>query len=158
MGYQHIGYVSILFNQSVADCNDNALPDECDLECGPAGRPCDVAGCGQSLDCNANAVPDECDPDADGDGLPDDCDAVPDSDMSPTLVIGGDDTGVPNRMPSGDGATMADHIAALAADAANHGAFAAGVAHLANAWRRSGWITHPEKAALQRAAAKAEVP
>lgn len=43
------------------DCNNNGLEDACDLECGTAGGPCDLAGCGQSLDCNANGIPDECD-------------------------------------------------------------------------------------------------
>ncbi|MCP4590207.1 MAG: VCBS repeat-containing protein [bacterium] len=52
--------VSILLNQS-GGCNGNRIPDECDLDCGSNGGPCDVPGCGQSEDCNANATPDECD-------------------------------------------------------------------------------------------------
>jgi hypothetical protein len=49
------------------DCNNNAVPDDCD--------PAD----GFSWDCNGNGVPDECDlangdlRDRDGDGIPDDC-------------------------------------------------------------------------------------
>jgi hypothetical protein len=44
-----------------ADCNGNALDDECDLDCSAQGGACNVAGCGQSADCDANGVPDECD-------------------------------------------------------------------------------------------------
>ncbi|MEE8384568.1 MAG: hypothetical protein V3S01_01440, partial [Dehalococcoidia bacterium] len=44
-----------------ADCNANDIPDECDLDCGAPGGPCDVPGCGGSPDCNGTGVPDECD-------------------------------------------------------------------------------------------------
>ena len=43
------------------DCNGNGIPDECDIDCGSPGGPCDVPGCGQSFDLNGNGVPDECD-------------------------------------------------------------------------------------------------
>ena len=43
-----------------ADCNGDAIPDECALDCGEAGGPCDIPGCGQSNDCDANGVPDSC--------------------------------------------------------------------------------------------------
>jgi hypothetical protein len=45
------------------DCNQNRIPDQCDLSCGAAGGPCDVPGCGMSADCNNNGVPDECEDD-----------------------------------------------------------------------------------------------
>ena len=57
-----------------ADCNGDAIPDECALDCGEAGGPCDIPGCGQSNDCDDNGVPDscegcgECPADADCDG------------------------------------------------------------------------------------------
>ena len=66
---------------NMADCNGNGIPDECDLDCGPDGGPCDVEGCGGSDDCNANGVPDECDlidgvlHDTNTDGVPDECGA-----------------------------------------------------------------------------------
>ena len=53
-----------------ADCNGNALPDECDLEQG------------LSFDCNSNGILDECDIDngtsldCNGNGRPDVCDVV----------------------------------------------------------------------------------
>ena len=57
------------------DCNDNELPDQCELDCGHDGGPCDLAGCGQSVDCNENSIPDDCDTigngDFDGDGTVD---------------------------------------------------------------------------------------
>ena len=42
------------------DCNGNGIPDECDIDCGPSGGPCDVPGCGESEDCNSDGIPDEC--------------------------------------------------------------------------------------------------
>jgi uncharacterized protein YegL len=47
-----------------ADCNNNVLPDECDL------------AAGTSDDCNFNQVPDECEPDCNNNGTPDDCDVI----------------------------------------------------------------------------------
>ena len=49
-----------------ADCNGNAVPDECESDCNGNGVPddCDIAAClpGDSLcaDCNGNDIPDEC--------------------------------------------------------------------------------------------------
>jgi len=65
------------------DCNNNSVPDDCDLDCNNNSIPdeCDLLA-GTSPDCNANGVPDECDPDCNGNGIPDDCDlaggSVPD--------------------------------------------------------------------------------
>ncbi len=59
------------------DCNGNGIPDECDIDCGEPGGPCDVPGCGQSEDCDGNGIPDECEPDTDGDGVIDACDNCP---------------------------------------------------------------------------------
>lgn len=75
--------VSVLINQASAfsqDCNENGMPDECDIVDGTSedvndnGIPdeCDA-------DCNENGVPDDLDiaegtsEDADGDGIPDEC-------------------------------------------------------------------------------------
>ncbi|MFQ5424886.1 MAG: hypothetical protein ACE5F9_13025 [Phycisphaerae bacterium] len=46
---------------SAQDCNNNGIPDACDIDCGVPGGPCDVPGCSGSNDCNANGIPDECD-------------------------------------------------------------------------------------------------
>ncbi|MDY7109093.1 MAG: C1 family peptidase, partial [Planctomycetota bacterium] len=50
-----------------ADCNENGVPDDCDIADGTSG------------DCNGNGIPDECDiadgtsQDEDGNGIPDEC-------------------------------------------------------------------------------------
>ncbi len=69
-----IGYSACYLLYQQADCNDNGIPDKCDIECGASGDFCDVAGCGGSLDCNNDWVPDECQTDCNGNGIPDDCD------------------------------------------------------------------------------------
>lgn len=51
------------------DCNTNGISDECDLDCGTSGGPCDLPGCGQSLDCNTTGVPDECEAGNEGAGF-----------------------------------------------------------------------------------------
>jgi len=142
-----------------ADCNRNGIPDECETDCNGNGVPddCDIAG-GTSKDCNANGIPDECEPDADGDGLIDDCDSCPDSDRAATIVIDDCDTRVPNRMLGDEGCTMADRVAECAEGARNHGAFVSRVAHLVNAWRHSGLINVRQAAAIQRCAARADIP
>ena len=68
------GYGIINAFAAWADCNLNEIADECDIDCGVAGGPCDVPGCGGSLDCNLNGVPDECEADCNDNGIPDDCD------------------------------------------------------------------------------------
>ena len=52
--------LSLALPASGQDCNENGIPDECDIDCGTPGGPCDVLGCGLSLDDNTNMVPDEC--------------------------------------------------------------------------------------------------
>lgn len=42
------------------DCNQNSIPDMCDLDCGPANGPCDVPGCGMSTNCDGDDYLDEC--------------------------------------------------------------------------------------------------
>ncbi len=71
------------------DCNDNDVPDECETDCNENGVPddCDIAD-GTSEDCNLDAVPDECQADCDGNGIPDDCDiagGAPDCDANGVL-------------------------------------------------------------------------
>jgi len=56
------------------DCNDNDIPDRCDIDCGEPGGPCDVTSCGLSQDCSSNGIPDECEDDCNGNGIADGCD------------------------------------------------------------------------------------
>lgn len=95
--------------------------------------------------------------DTDGDGIPDDEDEFPNSDLSPTVVIDGADTGVENILFE-NGGTLADFINALAAEASDHGGFAGSVADLANALRKDGTLTNKESAALKKWAAKSSLP
>lgn len=92
-------------------------------------------------------------PDADGDGVVDDEDCNPTSDRRPTIVIGDNDSGVPNTLFA-NGCTSADLIAQLPGSSANHGGFVSAVAHLANAWVAGGIVTGAQKGAIQHAAAK----
>ena len=71
-------------------------------------------------------------------------------------MIGGIDTGVPNRLFE-TGCTSSDLIAEIAAGAGNHGAFVSGVAHLTNEWNAAGIISGQQKGAIQSAAAKYNV-
>jgi formylglycine-generating enzyme required for sulfatase activity len=57
--FENVGFRVAYFT----DCNDNGILDECDLDCGTPGGPCDVPGCGQSTDANGNGVLDDCAPD-----------------------------------------------------------------------------------------------
>ncbi|MCP4246031.1 MAG: S8 family serine peptidase [bacterium] len=68
------GYGVINAYAAGLDCNFNAVLDECDVDCGTSGGPCDVAGCGGSADCNSDGIPDDCEPDCDSNGVADGCD------------------------------------------------------------------------------------
>jgi hypothetical protein len=94
-------------------------------------------------------------PDADGDLVNDEVDCDSSSDLRPTIVIGGIDTGVANTFFT-NGCTSADLIAGLEAGARNHGGFVSGVAHLTNQWVQTGLITGQEKGKLQSTAAKSK--
>ncbi len=73
--------------QFAYDCNGNALPDACDLDCSATGILCTPGSCGTSTDCNSNDTPDECESNNDGDALIDDCDPDDDND---TILDGPD--------------------------------------------------------------------
>ena len=97
------------------------------------------------------------DQDTDGDGIPDDVDCNPNSDVSPTVVIDGIDTGVQNTLFD-DGCTIADDIAAIAAASKNHGQFVSTITNYLNDLKKNGVITAQQKSAIQKAAAKANIP
>ncbi|HEX5854920.1 MAG TPA: PA domain-containing protein [Thermoanaerobaculia bacterium] len=93
-------------------------------------------------------------PDADLDGVPDNVDCEPHSDFSPTVVIDGCDSGVPNTFFT-DGCTISDLINHCAAGARNHGGFVSCVAHLGNDLKSAGIISGNQKGAIQSCAAHA---
>jgi hypothetical protein len=96
-------------------------------------------------------------PDADLDGVADNLDCEPHSDLSPTVVIGGCDTGVTNTLFS-NGCTVNDLMSHIAANSSNHGNFVSGVAQLTNALRNAGLITGNQKSAIQSCAAGSSLP
>lgn len=96
-------------------------------------------------------------PDADGDGIVDDEDCNPNSIVAATIVIGGNDSGVPNTVFE-NGCSMSDLIAQIAGASRNHGAFVSGVAQLSNEWAKSGLISGRQKGAIQSAAASSNIP
>lgn len=96
-------------------------------------------------------------PDADLDGLADNLDSCPSSNLAATIVIGGNDSGVPNGLFD-TGCTMSDLIAQAAASARNHGQFVSAVSALTTEWKKAGLITGAQKDAIMMAAANATIP
>jgi len=90
--------------------------------------------------------------DKDLDGLADERDACPTSNLAPTIVVGGINTGVANAMFT-NGCTVNDTIAQIAAGAKTHGGFVSGLAHLLDSLVAQGTITDAEKDRIQSAAA-----
>jgi PA domain len=90
--------------------------------------------------------------DADNDGVADAVDCSAHSILTPTIVIGGENTGVTNVLFS-SGCTISDLIQQIKDGAKNHGQFVSGVAHLTNDLNEAGMITGREKGAIQSAAA-----
>ncbi|MEM7233628.1 MAG: FG-GAP-like repeat-containing protein [Planctomycetota bacterium] len=62
------------------DCNENGVPDECDIargtafDCDGSGIPDSCENPASRFDCNENAVPDSCETDCDQNGISDECD------------------------------------------------------------------------------------
>jgi hypothetical protein len=95
--------------------------------------------------------------DTDGDGFFDDVDFCIDSDLSATVVIDGCDSGVANLLLD-DGCTISDLIADCAAGASNHGQFVSCVSSLTNDLKKAGLISGREKGAIQKCAARSDLP
>jgi hypothetical protein len=96
-------------------------------------------------------------PDADLDGQADDVDCEPNSNLGPTVVVGGCDSGVPNVMFVG-GCTLSDLINHIGATSSNHGQFTSSVADLLNNLKKAGIITGAQKGTIQSCAAGASIP
>ena len=95
--------------------------------------------------------------DSDGDGIANEDDMCPNSILDETIVIDGCDSGVENILFE-DGCTVSDLIAEVADNAANHGKFVSGVAHLLNGLKKDGVISGKEKGAVQSCAAQSNIP
>jgi len=96
-------------------------------------------------------------PDADLDGSADNFDCEPNSNLAPTVVVGGCNSGVPNTLFT-SGCTISDLIAHIAATSKNHGKFVSGVARLGDALVAAGIITDAQKDAMQSCAAGSSIP
>lgn len=92
-------------------------------------------------------------PDADLDGVADDAgDQCLGSNLAPTIVINGCDTGIVNTLFT-NGCTGNDVILGLRTNAANHGQFVSSVAAFGNQLRRLGLMADTQMGELQRCAA-----
>lgn len=89
-------------------------------------------------------------PDADGDGVVDDEDCNRTSVVTPTLIINGIDTGVPNQLFA-SGCTMADLLATAKAGTTNHGQYVSAVARLTNQWVEGALMSGAQKGRVQSA-------
>ena len=96
-------------------------------------------------------------PDADLDGVADGNDCEPHSDLLPTIVINGCDTGVTNTLFA-NGCTVSDLVSHIAANSNNHGNFVNGVAHLTDELRNAGLISGNQKGKIQSCAAGSNLP
>ena len=94
---------------------------------------------------------------SDNDGVPDGVDECIGSSPSPTVVIDGCDSGVPNTVFP-NGCKISDKIAQIAASASNHGQFASRVAQYLNQLVKQGVITGAQKDAIQSCAGQAALP
>ena len=151
------------------DCKDNAVPDECETDGDADGVPdaCDncpatanpdqedLDGDGRGDGCDL--CPGDPDNDLDGDGVCGDVDDCPDSDLSPTVVINGRDTGIENQVLA-NGCTIADLVNGPPTDPGKGtnkgkaGGNGGSVAKLAGELHKAGVITGPEFRDLLKAA------
>jgi hypothetical protein len=96
-------------------------------------------------------------PDADLDGIADGVDCEPHSDLSPTIVIDGCNTGVTNTLFA-NGCSVSDLISHISANSGNHGNFVSGVSQLTNALRNAGLITGRQKGTIESCSAGSNLP
>ncbi len=90
---------------------------------------------------------------SDADGVADGVDQCLGSSREPTVVVGGNDSGVPNFVFT-SGCRVSDFVQDCAASAANHGGFVTCVGDLGRALRSAGLITGAQYGALTSATAR----
>jgi len=119
---------------------------------GTCGIPEKFATCPQ--DCPSGSYDGYCD------GIPDgkcDSDCLKGEDSDCHVIIDDCDSGVQNKLLD-NGFMMSDLIARCEAEAKNHGGFVSCVAYFTTNWQGSGLISGKEKDAIQKCAAKADIP
>lgn len=95
--------------------------------------------------------------DADNDGCKDNVDPYPNSILTPTIIIDGCNTGVPNLFAE-PCTTMMDLIMTCADNAINHGDFVSCVSQLTNTWKSAKKITGAQKGLIMDCADHANIP
>ena len=95
--------------------------------------------------------------DADLDGKADGIDCQPNSNLSPTVIVDGCNSGAPNVLLT-SGCTISDRIAQIAETSGKHNDFVKGVDAMLAQLKKSGIITGPQKDAITNCAKAANIP
>lgn len=125
------------------DTDGDGVPDTVD-NCPSIANP-------DQVDYDGDLQGDACDPDDDNDGWLDAVDPFPRSDIGPTVVINGCDSGVNNQIVAG--ASFNDQIGQCPAATGNPGRLMKCVTGLATSWLQAGLITGDDLSQLVNAAA-----
>ena len=151
-----LGAGPIVFNfEAFADQDGDGVADNLD-NCPTTANADQADGDGDGLGDVCDACPNDAGNDADGDGVCGDVDDCPNSNLSPTVIIAGCNSGVPNTLFA-NGCTISDLIAHCASGASNHGQFVSCVAELTNSLKAQGVITGKQKGAIQSCAGKSSI-
>lgn len=94
--------------------------------------------------------------DHDGDGVPDSADECPNSIRSPTVILGGCDSSVPNHVLP-NGCTVMDLISSCSTVSRSHGRFVTCVAEVTGELEAAGSLTREQKRAIDRCAARSDI-
>ncbi len=108
---------------------------------------------GDQANYDGDSEGDVCDADDDNDGVDDDDDVLPNSDIRPTVMINGCDSGAANGAAFANGETVQDRINALLATNPNHGQLVAGVNQILQDAEAAGLITKAGRKAIHDCAA-----
>jgi len=149
---------TIQFNASTigTGCNDSCYAWEV---VGSSGSIIDNSGlytAGNIAGTDIVTVIDKCNGDISGNATITLLDSDNEDDVD-TIIIDGCDSRVADEVID-DGFTMSELITVCANSTKNHGAFVSCVADLTNEWKKDGLISRREKGAIQRCAAKSNIP
>ena len=138
-----------IFTSGSLDGDGDRVADEidnCPLDANP-----------DQVDTDGDGDGDACDADDDGDGVLDSDDRCENSDLTPTVVVDGCDSGVANKVLA-QGCSITDRIHKIAANSNNHGQFVRSVSRFLNRLKFRGVITGQEKGKIMRCVARSSLP